>query len=46
MESMALDTIILFLIAAGMIITFMKDREMDSVLVQAEDSEAKDKREE
>ena len=46
MESMGFDILILFLVATGMIIAFIKNREMDSVLVQAEDSEEKDKREE
>jgi len=46
MESMGFDISILFLAATGMIIAFIKNREMDSVLVQAKDSEEKDKREE
>jgi hypothetical protein len=46
MESMKFDILILFLAATGMIIAFIKNREMDSVLVQAKDSEEKDKREE
>ena len=45
MEFMGFDILILFLTATGMIIAFMKNREVDSVLVQAEDSEEKDKRE-
>jgi hypothetical protein len=46
MESMGFDILILLLAATGMIIAFIKNREMDSVLVQAKDSEEKDKREE
>jgi hypothetical protein len=46
MESMGFDILILFLAATGMIIAFIKNREMDSVLVQVKDSEEKDKREE
>ena len=44
MESMGFDILILFLAATGMIIAFIKNREMDSVSVQAGDSKEKDKR--
>ncbi len=46
MESVGFDILILFLTATGMIIAFIKNRVMDSVLVQAEDSKEKDKGEE
>jgi len=46
MESMATDISLLFLAAAGMIITFVKNRGMDSVPVQAGGSKEKDKRDE
>jgi hypothetical protein len=46
MESMGFDILILFLAGTGMIIAFMKNREMDSVPVQAGDAKEIDKREE
>jgi hypothetical protein len=46
MESMVFDAVLLCLVAIGLILSFIKNREMDYVLVQAGDSEEKDKREE
>lgn len=46
MESMVFDAVLLCLAAIGLIVSFIKNREMDSVPVQAEDSKEKDKREE
>ena len=46
MESMVFDTVLICLAAIGLIVSFIKNREMDSVPVQAEDSKEKDKREE
>ena len=46
MESMGFDILILFLAGTGMIIAFMKNREMDSLIVKARNSKEKDKREE
>jgi hypothetical protein len=46
MESMGFDILILFLTGTGMIIAFMKNRDMDSLLVKARDSKERDKREE
>ena len=43
MESMAIDISLLFLTAIGIIIAFIKNREMGSVSVQAGDSKEKDK---
>ena len=46
MESMVFDIVLICLAAIGLIVSFTKNREMDSVPVQAEDSKEKDKREE
>jgi len=46
MESMVFDAVLLCLAAIGLIVSFIKNREIDSALVQAGDSEEKDKREE
>lgn len=46
MESMVFDTVLICLAAIGLIVSFIKNREMDFVLVQAEDSEKKNKKEE
>jgi len=46
MEPMVFDTVLICLAAIGLIVSFMKNREMDSVPAQAEDSQEKDKREE
>ena len=46
MESMVFDIVLICLVAIGLILSFIKNREMDSVPVQAEDSKEKDKREE
>ena len=46
MESMVFDIVLICLVAIGLIVSFIKNKEMDSVSVQAEDYKEKDKREE
>ena len=46
MESMVFDTVLICLAAIGLIVSLIKNREMDSVPVHAEDAKEKDKREE
>ena len=46
MESMIFDAVLLCLATIGLIVSFIKNREMDSVLVQTGEFEEKEKREE
>jgi len=46
MESMVFDAVLLCIATTGLIVSFIKNRESDPVLVQAEDAKEKGKREE